>query len=97
MSAARIQPPVSHSIADRVQSLDWPRLHAELHAAGWARTGELLTPQDWLITAVCAVALNPALYPLINPNLKAMCVPVKLFGTAPLTQAQHDFLFGDLD
>jgi outer membrane receptor protein involved in Fe transport len=46
---------------------------------------------------VCSVAVNPNLYQLIDPALKAMCVPVKLFGTAPLTQAQHDFLFGDLD
>ena len=34
----------------------------------------------------CSVSVTPTLYPLINPALKAMCVPVKLFGTAPLDQ-----------
>jgi iron complex outermembrane recepter protein len=45
----------------------------------------------------CAAKLNPAAFPLFDPNLIAMCVPVNLFGTNPLTQAQHDFIFGDLD
>ncbi len=45
----------------------------------------------------CSVTVDPALYPLIDNNLKALCVPVSLFGTTPLTQQQHDFLFGDLD
>jgi outer membrane receptor protein involved in Fe transport len=46
---------------------------------------------------VCAAKANPAAFPLIDPNLAAACVPVNIFGTQPLTQAQHDFIFGDLD
>jgi iron complex outermembrane recepter protein len=46
---------------------------------------------------VCAAKLNPAAFPLQNPNLIAACVPVNLFGTTPLTQQQHDYIFGDLD
>jgi outer membrane receptor protein involved in Fe transport len=45
----------------------------------------------------CAAKVNPAAFPLMNPNLIAACVPVNPFGTAPLSQAQHDYIFGDLD
>ena len=45
----------------------------------------------------CAATLNPALEPLVNPALIAACVPVSIFGNQPLTQAQHDYIFGDLD
>jgi len=33
----------------------------------------------------------------IDPALAAACVPVSIFGNAPLTQAQHNYLFGNLD
>jgi hypothetical protein len=45
MSAAQNLPP-GNSIAHRIHSLDWPRLHASLHASGWARTGQMLTPEE---------------------------------------------------
>lgn len=46
MSAAQIQPPAGNSIVDRVQSLNWPQIHASLRASGWARTGGLLAPEE---------------------------------------------------
>jgi outer membrane receptor protein involved in Fe transport len=48
---------------------------------------------------ICAAKLNPTApqYALYDPNLIAACVPVNLFGTNPLTQAQHDYIFGNLD
>src|SRR6185295_5414437 len=46
---------------------------------------------------ICAAKLDPASQPLIDPALIAACVPVNPFGTAALTQAQHDYIFGDLD
>jgi hypothetical protein len=58
MSAARIQLPLSSNsqaknilsgkTLDRVGSLNWPQLEADLHSQGWARTGEILTPQECL-------------------------------------------------
>jgi uncharacterized protein len=48
MSAAEIQPPLmmTSTIRDRINSFDWPRIHASLHAYGWARTGEVLTHEE---------------------------------------------------
>jgi iron complex outermembrane receptor protein len=47
----------------------------------------------------CAATLDPTnpAYALFDPRLVASCVPVNIFGTAPLTAAQHGYLFGDLD
>ncbi|HVY80132.1 MAG TPA: TonB-dependent receptor [Steroidobacteraceae bacterium] len=47
---------------------------------------------------VCASQLPGATIPVgIDPALVAACVPVSVFGNQPLTQAQHDYIFGDLD
>ncbi len=46
---------------------------------------------------VCAAKLDPSSQPLIDPRLIDACVPVNVFGTAALSQAQHDYIFGDLD
>ncbi len=47
---------------------------------------------------VCAAQLPGAVIPVgIDPALVAACVPVSVFGNQPLTQAQHDYIFGDLD
>jgi len=58
MSAARVQLPlssnsqakniVSGKIQDRVGSLNWPQLTANLHSQGWARTEAILTSQECL-------------------------------------------------
>ena len=49
--------------------------------------------------AVCAAKLNPTSpqFALYDPALIQSCVPVNIFGTKALTQAQHDYLFGNLD
>ncbi len=46
---------------------------------------------------ICAAKLDPSSQPLIDPRLIAACVPVNVFGTAPLSEAQHNYIFGDLD
>ena len=47
---------------------------------------------------ICAVNAPGAVLPVgIDPALAAACVPVSVFGNAPLTQAQHNYLFGNLD
>jgi hypothetical protein len=61
MSAAKSQIPLNNdpkictvaisnmtprNIRSRINSLDWPRISASLHESGWARTGEVLTPQE---------------------------------------------------
>jgi len=47
---------------------------------------------------ICAVNAPGAVLPVgIDPALAAACVPVSIFGNAPLTQAQHNYLFGNLD
>jgi outer membrane receptor protein involved in Fe transport len=47
---------------------------------------------------ICAVNAPGATLPLgVDPALAAACVPVSVFGNQPLTQAQHDYIFGDLD
>ncbi|HZD94883.1 MAG TPA: 2OG-Fe(II) oxygenase [Candidatus Sulfotelmatobacter sp.] len=46
MSAAKVQLPVLNNINDRIHSLNWPEIHASLHKFGWARTGEILTPEE---------------------------------------------------
>jgi outer membrane receptor protein involved in Fe transport len=47
---------------------------------------------------ICAVNAPGAVLPVgIDPALAAACVPVNMFGTAPLTKAQHDYIFGNLD
>src|SRR5262249_36155756 len=47
---------------------------------------------------ICAVNAPGAVLPTgIDPALAAACVPINIFGTTPLTQAQHDYIFGDLD
>lgn len=48
MSAAKTQPLLVRNIEDRVRSLDWPQLTADLHKRGWARTGAVLTPDECL-------------------------------------------------
>jgi outer membrane receptor protein involved in Fe transport len=49
-------------------------------------------------TPICAVNAPGAVLPVgIDPALAAACVPVPIFGNQPLTQAQHDYIFGDLD
>jgi outer membrane receptor protein involved in Fe transport len=49
-------------------------------------------------TPICAVNAPGAVLPTgIDPALAAACVPVNPFGTAPLTAAQHDYIFGNLD
>lgn len=34
------------NLASRVNSLDWPRITSNLHESGWARTGDVLTPDE---------------------------------------------------
>jgi outer membrane receptor protein involved in Fe transport len=46
---------------------------------------------------VCAVNAGQPVPLGVDPALAAACVPVNIFGTAPLTKAQHDYIFGDLD
>jgi hypothetical protein len=46
MSAARTQSPQTASIESRIHSLNWPRVFEDLHVAGWARTGEILTASE---------------------------------------------------
>ena len=46
MSAARIQMPAINTIHSRISSLDWPRILTSLRESGYARTGEVLTPQE---------------------------------------------------
>jgi outer membrane receptor protein involved in Fe transport len=48
---------------------------------------------------ICAAKLDPGnpMYALYDPALVQSCVPVNIFGTKALTQAQHDYLFGNLD
>jgi outer membrane receptor protein involved in Fe transport len=47
---------------------------------------------------VCASQLPGAVIPVgVDPRLVAACVPVSVFGNQPLTKAQHDYIFGDLD
>ena len=46
MSAAQIQPFTMSNIRARVDSLDWPRIRASLNRSGWARTGEVLIPEE---------------------------------------------------
>jgi len=47
----------------------------------------------------CAAKVDPTnpMYALYDPALIQSCVPVNVFGTKALTQAQHDYLFGNLD
>ena len=48
---------------------------------------------------ICAAKLDPTnpQFALFDPALIQSCVPVNIFGTKALTQAQHDYLFGNLD
>ena len=48
---------------------------------------------------ICNAKLNPTApqYALYDPALINSCVPVNIFGNQALSQAQHDYLFGDLD
>jgi len=47
----------------------------------------------------CNAKVNPTApqYALLAPQLVQACVPVNIFGTTALTQAQHDYIFGDLN
>jgi iron complex outermembrane recepter protein len=45
----------------------------------------------------CSVKAGGPIPVGVDPALAAACVPVNVFGTAPLTQAQHDYIFGNLD
>src|SRR5262245_14345292 len=48
MATARIPTPiVANKIETRIHSLEWPRIIASLHDAGWARTGVVLTAEEW--------------------------------------------------
>ena len=46
MPAARIETPAMNTIESRISALDWPRISADLHQSGWARTGEVLTEDE---------------------------------------------------
>ena len=48
------------SIANRVESLDWPRIEAELNERGCATTGQILTPEE--CTTLTADYDNDALF-----------------------------------
>jgi uncharacterized protein len=48
MSAARIQTPLIATIEDRIGSLNWLQLTADLHERGWARTEAVLAPDECL-------------------------------------------------
>ena len=49
-------------------------------------------------TPICAVNAPGAVLPAgIDPALAAACVPINVFGSAPLTAAQHNYIFGNLD
>ena len=46
MAAAKIQTPAINEIETRINTLDWQRITANLHDAGWARTGDVLTAAE---------------------------------------------------
>jgi hypothetical protein len=48
MSAAKTQPSLVRNIEDRVRSLNWLQLTADLHERGWARTEAVLAPDECL-------------------------------------------------
>jgi len=37
---------IASTITSRIDSLDWPAIHASLNQFGWAKTGAILTPDD---------------------------------------------------
>jgi hypothetical protein len=44
--ATQRNPQIPDVVQARVQSLDWPAIHASLNQSGWARTGVILTPDE---------------------------------------------------
>src|SRR5690349_17037727 len=46
MSTATIQTAFVADLQSRIDSLDWTKIQHDLHASGWARTGEVLAYEE---------------------------------------------------